>query len=335
MNRKNTPRIVLTFLLALAMAVPFLTMSRKVAAEGFFGAIQTSKGDGTTVNQNLYDSKEDVYLNGGPQNANSAGLPPGDYYFQVTNPNGSTLLSTDNASCRQVTVDSSGRIAGAAAAAGLCAHPNGTANAANGSLPVQLAPFNDTDNNGGEYKAWLIRKTVNTSISEADPKVIIFDERDAKTDNFKVKIEDPCTDCDPPENTVLSGTKFYDANVNGLNDAEAPVADVRVDVHWFFLDGDGNVTDSGDIHTATDLSGFWTAEVPNGAFYKVCEQLPFTCSSDAVGSYWAQTAPAADSNGERCYSGVAGDQAVENLDFGNVCFDPPCGGRTLGFWSNK
>src|SRR5512132_4095786 len=60
------------------------------------GAIFTTIIDGTAVNHNIYDRKEDVYLNGGPQpNApcTEAGLPDGDYYFQVTDPSGKVLLS--------------------------------------------------------------------------------------------------------------------------------------------------------------------------------------------------------------------------------------------------
>ena len=35
-----------------------------------------------------------VYINGGPQNEDTQGLPDGTYYFQVTNPSGAVLLST-------------------------------------------------------------------------------------------------------------------------------------------------------------------------------------------------------------------------------------------------
>lgn len=97
MKRKTVPRILLTLLLATVMAVPLLTVTRNVSATStnqFFGAIFTSKGDGTSVDQNIYDDKCDVYLNGGPQNANSQGLPDGTYYFQVTDPSGATLLSS-------------------------------------------------------------------------------------------------------------------------------------------------------------------------------------------------------------------------------------------------
>ena len=79
-------------ILAAAVVAVWLggTIPRAVA-QNISGAIFTSLPDGTAVNHNLYDNKQDVYLNGGPQNENSAGLPLGTgdtdefYYFQVTN----------------------------------------------------------------------------------------------------------------------------------------------------------------------------------------------------------------------------------------------------------
>src|SRR5712671_4822424 len=76
------------------------------------GAIFTTNSTGTKVNGNLYANKTAVYLNGGPQNTNDPGLvPDGTYYFQVTDPSGSVLLSADDISCRQVIVQN-GRIIG-------------------------------------------------------------------------------------------------------------------------------------------------------------------------------------------------------------------------------
>ena len=65
------------------------------------GAIWTTYPDGTIVNGNLYDAKDHVYLNGGPQNSSGGGgIPDGQYYFQVTDPSGAVLLSQDDISCR-------------------------------------------------------------------------------------------------------------------------------------------------------------------------------------------------------------------------------------------
>jgi hypothetical protein len=153
-------------------------------AQQFPGAIFTTDKAGTAVNQNIYGLSTDVYLSGGPQNTNASGLSDGTYYFQVTDPSGNTLLSTDIALCRQLLV-SGGRVAGATGPP--CKHVNGIFDSASGTLPVQLFPFSPTPNTGNEFKAWLIAQTANTSVSGSDPKVLIFDKSDAKTDNFKVQ----------------------------------------------------------------------------------------------------------------------------------------------------
>ena len=312
----STIRPLMRVVATLTLSVIFLTAS--AIAQGIY----TSTGDGTTVNANLYDSKNDVYLNGGPQNSNGKGLPDGTYYFQVTDPSGGTLLSTDSASCRQLQVVN-GVVAGAATAAGACAHANGLFNSANGSTSVQLSPFNNTPNNGGEYKVYLIQQTSTVSVAE-DGITINFKSKDSNTDNFKVKNAACTVNCNPT--VTLSGLKFYDANANGLQDiGEVGLAGVRINI---LLEG----VFSGTVTTGVD--GSWNATVPAGANYKVCEILPGICPTDVAGSYWVQTAPAPDSIGEQCYSGIAGAD-VTNLIFGNVCFVPARGGYTLGFWSNK
>src|SRR6185436_20662590 len=137
-------------------------------AQQLSGAIYTTDKTGTVVNGNTqYAAAGDVYISGGPQNQKGgASLPNGTYYFQVTDPSGAALLSTDNAICRQLTV-ANGKVTGAA---GPCPHPNGTFNPLNGTTPVQLAPFAPTPNAGKEYKVWLIRQGGTTSISSSNPK---------------------------------------------------------------------------------------------------------------------------------------------------------------------
>src|ERR1041384_7996886 len=138
----------------------YLAASLAIPAFGqqFSGAIQTSDSTGTIVNANIYQSKADVYLNGGPQNKNSQGLPDGTYYFEVTDPSGATLLSTDPAICRQVTA-AGGVITGWLVVGGCAAHANGTNNNLTGTTPVRLIPYNDTSNVGGEYKVDLISQS--------------------------------------------------------------------------------------------------------------------------------------------------------------------------------
>jgi hypothetical protein len=151
------------------------------------GAIFTTDATGTPVNLNIYDSKEDVYLNGGPGiNApdDAAGLPAGDYTFQVTDPSGKTLLSTDPVECRQFTVDASGVIT-SVAVSGTCAHTPGTSGDDTG-ISVQLFPYNDTPNNGGVYKVW-VTPTSQLLAPDTQGTRYGFVPRYSKTDNFKVR----------------------------------------------------------------------------------------------------------------------------------------------------
>jgi cysteine-rich repeat protein len=153
------------------------------------GATFTTTEDGAAVNENHYTQKEAVYLDGGPgPNAPSsaAALDAGDYYFQVTDPSGKTLLSSDDLECRRFHIDDSGVID---AVIGACAHDTGVS-FDHGGLTVQLFPFEDTPNDGGVYKVWV---TPTDKIGEDGE----FVNRFSKTDNFKVgALEDH--DC-PPE----------------------------------------------------------------------------------------------------------------------------------------
>lgn len=292
------------------LAVLAVALSAVVTAQQFSGAIYTTKSDGTVVNQNLYEKKEDVYLNGGPQNLNAAGLPPGVYYFQVTTPGGQ-LLSTDAAVCRQVVVNSNGWMAGAyrgtTAEPIPCAHNDGDLNPANGNKGVQLMPFDDTTNPGGEYKVWLISQApgCKTSVSESDPKVIIFDNSCAKTDNFKV-VEGEI----PPQPTIsLAGTKYRDKNRNGMRDSDEeglPNWTIRLYIN--------NVQTS--VQT-TDADGRYFFSVPeNAQNVKICEDLQ---------SNWVQYGPVPDTkvgpftaDASKCWSAAnVGSTNVTGLDFGN------------------
>lgn len=289
-----------------------LMLAGVAMAAQFFGAIFTTTQGGTTVNGNVYENDSDVYLNGGPQNLHANGLPDGDYYFQVTDPSGVTLLSTDAAVCRQVTV-SGGKLAGAAQAsvdAG-CAHANGDFNAANGTTPVQLIPFNPTPNPGGEYKAWLI-KTGAATVGEGGI-TLSFSNSDSKTDNFKIR-HDPVT---PP--VVIFGEKFYDTNTNGTHDGDEPViAGWRIEKQ---------PPDQADV-TFTGTNGQYSFIVfPDSGLYTISEVPTPPGWYPAAGAQWLNTTA-------KSGDVTVGNEDVHGPDFGNVCLGPG-GGLTLGFWSNN
>lgn len=286
-----------------------LFFQNKSQAAGFSGKIFTTTFDGQPVNVNNYSSKDAVYLGGGPVHDGAEGLPDGTYYFQVTGPSGNDLLSTDLAICRQLIV-AGGVIA--AAEGPVCQHPTGIPDSSNGSIPVKLMPFNDTPNPGGNHKAWLIRKTGNTTVA-ADGIHINFKNNDAKSEVFKVNSV-PCPNCSPT--VMLGGTKFYDANQNALFDnGEVPVEGVRIAVTYSV-----NEISTTNVVT-TNGAGNWSLAVPTGAIYQIGEYLPFTAPPDEPGSYWTQTAPFGDIEGFRGYSGTASGN-LTNLIFGGICFRP-------------
>ncbi|MHC4574097.1 MAG: hypothetical protein ACYS76_08190 [Planctomycetota bacterium] len=106
--RQNVIQCVCFFVVALVVLG-----AHQVFAGPLPGAIFTTLEDGSRVNANIYEAMEDVYLDGGPpQNAPStaAGLPEGDYYFQVTDPSGKVLLSLDPVKCRRFHVNAYGVI---------------------------------------------------------------------------------------------------------------------------------------------------------------------------------------------------------------------------------
>jgi cysteine-rich repeat protein len=154
------------------------------------GAIFTTLVDGSRVDANIYEAKTDVYLDGGPGNnapVHAAALPEGDYYFMVTDPSGMALLSSDPIECRAFHVSADGVIVSvirASVGGNACQHATGIDqdHADLGAITVQLMPYDDTPNPGGEYKAWATP----VAAYDASAGVHGFIHRYSKTDNFKV-----------------------------------------------------------------------------------------------------------------------------------------------------
>jgi len=186
----------------ICLSVVFLLVPSSPVIAQNRGAIFTTTSSGTTVNGNQYAGKEAVYLNGGPNanaNCNAAGLSDGRYFFQVTDPSCSLLLSSDPITNREVVV-TNGKISGTTGNHGLGTSP------CPGARTVRLAPFLDTPNPGGEYKVWL------TPVAEyrAGQGCFGFRANESKTDNFKVRAQ---VDSTPPLSVRCS------ENLNVCNDA--------------------------------------------------------------------------------------------------------------------
>ena len=227
-----------------------LFQSASVGFEGpVTGAIFTTLEDGTRVNANHYADKRDVYLDGGPgPNApqEAAGLPDGNYFFQVTDPSGKVLLSEDPVFCREFRVEdgiiaeyvsigrfytevSKGKGKGNGGEALVPCHIDGWEfgkhdtglDVDHGAVTIQLMPYENTPNRGGVYKAWATP----VAYFEGDPALVDngygpgyfhgFIPQYSKTDNYKVKKGKPV-----PQIEIC---KFNDLNWNNKWDQGEPV----------------------------------------------------------------------------------------------------------------
>ena len=189
-------RVRTGFAVAAALAV-MAALPAVAGAHAPSGAIFTTLPDGSEVNFNHFDLKTDVYLDGGPGPGapqEAAGLDDGTYVFQVTDPSGKVLLSTDPARCRQFTV-TDGIITSIAPSDPSCDHATGFDVDHPPALTVQLMPYLDTPNNGGVYKAWVtFTEDYVCSLDVVDCGYVNgpdghkhgFVPAHSKTDNFKV-----------------------------------------------------------------------------------------------------------------------------------------------------
>jgi len=225
MTHRDIAKVVGASLFVAALVM--FPISARAAAPS--GAIFTTLSDGSEVNLNQFPSKEDVYLDGGPGPGapqTAAGLDDGVYVFQVTDPPGKVLLSTDAARCRRVTVGG-GIITGVVPAGG-CEHLTGV-DVDHGAATVQLMPYLDTPNRGGVYKVWVTlvedylegcaRQGVPDGLDVVDCGPISrrsggvahgFIPAESKTDNFKVK------EGEPRELDVIFVDRATGAPIDGL-----------------------------------------------------------------------------------------------------------------------
>jgi len=158
-----------------AATPPSLGETGELAA-GLRGAFFTTLADGSRVDAGGYRAKDGVYLAGGPRRPQDAALPEGQYVFQVTDPSGQTVLSTDPVSCRGFHVDADGLISGVNDLP--CGHPVGE-DAVRGGLTVRLMPYADTPDPGGEYKVWVTSAAAYAATGRFLP-------RDSNTDSFAI-----------------------------------------------------------------------------------------------------------------------------------------------------
>jgi hypothetical protein len=197
MTREKTGKWFANSILALSLLLVSSAAMAGQASPPLTGAIFTTTIYGVPVNNNIYDHKEAVYLNGGPQpnrKCDAAGLPTGVYYFQVTDPSGKVLLSSDPIADRRVEVTGGVFIDNLSVTNHFVAQDDPSIPIARcGGYNVQLAPFDNTPNPGGEYKVWITR------VGDYDTYGLLgsfgFLPSKTKTDNFKV-VNPAATDTD-------------------------------------------------------------------------------------------------------------------------------------------
>ena len=216
----RTTRVAAAFVSLAALVMAGQPSSAAPDPAPVSGAIFTTDSTGVPVNLNHYPNKQAVYLNGGPGlNApdDAAGLPDGVYSFQVTDPSGKELLSTDPVACRQFTVV--GGVIQDVAPGGDCAHLTGTDREDDGAT-VQLYPYLDTPNNGGVYKVWVTPTSSLDCTGSGNKHCFVPSQ--SKTDNYKVR-EDATVEIDArfwKNGVALLGMAAHWTDTNGASNVK-------------------------------------------------------------------------------------------------------------------
>jgi hypothetical protein len=254
--------------LSVLVSTVLLFASAHAAAPSLTGAIFTTDQTGKVTNGNTkYLSKcgaTGVYLDGGPgpnAPAHAASLADGDYYFQVTDPSGKQLLSTDAVRDRCVSV-------AGGVFTGNC--PTGTHETSTdedhgylGAHVVALCaapevPFLNTPSTGGEYKVWVTPVGDGTLAGGGfvgDPSIVDndcstlsgcfhgFRTSRSKTDNFKAPDTAPTTPTPTPTSCIrvekqlaFAGT---DVTFPGAN-WKIQVTDSAGGISTYFTDDQGS-----------------------------------------------------------------------------------------------
>lgn len=329
---KKRSRMLWLSAIAIVISLVISGMPATSSVEGpVSGALFTTDKDGLLVNGNIYSSKSDVYISGGPgPNAppGAAGLPDGEYYFQVTDPSGKRLLSTDDISERHFRVHG-GIIVEYLGSVLLKKNGDPAKNQrfeiveeieneyGENAIVIRLMPYKNTPNKGGVYKAWA------TPVNRYDPEdrhsFYGFIPQWSKTDNYKIKLKGGGKP-EPPIQSFLELHKFYDTNYNGIIDPCEPeltgwmfaVTDPLGVTNFYYSPRVLDITANEGTYTITEIfpQGTWiqTAVVVNGVY-----QMPVT-----------PTVTVTIHDNER--------HIVKYLNFALGWYG---GGHTPGYWHNK
>ena len=333
--------VLATVAFAIFAMLPTLGANAIVAGAGFttFDATQDGCKDSPNgIDCNNYQSKDDVYMSGGPS---AAGLSDGDYYFAVLVPgyqSGGFVDGADGNLSDETAGATTGdlgtgdnvlnrtfSVSGQEISSYSGTHTPGTS--PNGRDILQLMPYDDTSNAGGVYILAIC-------------EVGAISPSQCKYDAFRIQPGETVT----PFGT-LSGMKYYDSDADGVLDpTEVGISGWQI-----------HISDSIDQVVTTDTSGnFSQANLIEDTY--TLEELQANnvkCVTEMIGGVptvvcspiWVQTGNTSDQSSHPAtssvslsnfvYTVVLGDgDTVSGLYFGNVCTGAG-GGLTLGFWSNK
>jgi serine-aspartate repeat-containing protein C/D/E len=292
------------------------------------GAVTTTTESGAA--QTVFADKSDAFFTAGPTSTPCAAtqfVNDGQYYFQVTDLSGTTLLSSDPASERIVTIRNGvlfsydGHTHETDTVEGIDEQTGETvetvAHGPCGALSVGLAPFRDAGSRDASYLLWL------TPIARfsGDPTQIDpvcgdgcfhgFRPESSLTSAFRVEDKRFCED-----SFCVSGVKFEDRNGNGLRDSGEPGLpgiEIRAE-------GESGARRSG--LTGSD-GAFQVCGLSHGQDFRITEAVPFG---------FQQTAPLDRRFSRRLIAQDLGyfvifcDENFTGLDFGNQLISNAIGG---------
>lgn len=289
-----------------------------------------------TVNCNSYADKSHVWINGGPTKGQNS-LSEGTYFFAVLEPGGQRNSVNDGGvhnlsdadqvggdgggtgapyTERIFTVGSDGKISGHSGG-----HDTSDAFGGTHGKMIRLAPYDTTSNAGGVYILALCR--LDTAVGGVPP----VSPSACKYDAFRVRQGDG-GDAIPPEFGTIAGSKYYDANFNGVRDAgEEGVPGWQID----YVDGD-----SGTFVTGAN-GAFASGPLAEGV-YTVTERASSNTAWYQTGNRRSQVQPSKSllSLENFVYTlDVADNVNITHVNSGNVCKVVSTGGRTIGAWANS
>ncbi|MBL8859007.1 MAG: hypothetical protein JNL28_10910 [Planctomycetes bacterium] len=263
------------------------------------------------VDGNNFERLDSVFLTGGPgPTCSGPGLVDGDYYFQITDPAGTLLLSNDPVAERRV------RVSGGYFAQYLGSKHLASLKGPCGALFVRLYPFLVSPYPLREYKVWLTR------VEDYDPllsNLFGFDPALCHSDNFRVLAPGP--------QSIVQGFKFFDHDHSGTWNPQADPFEVPIGGWRVELRRNGVL----DGVTFTDQNGRYTfIRDRDGSTYEVREISPNGFVNDGTpGATWLATTA-------RSGNVATTGEYVPAAWFGNISYELSVGvGRPRSFWCDR